>query len=70
MRKACLSSTQQIPYLTSIVTDCDQQEYTAEGEEQPLGNHAVYLKYTKVIEDLLERFLRQHGLDQEVGIVH
>ena len=52
------------------MTDCDQQEYTAEGEEQPLGNHAVYLKYTQLIEDLLERFLRQHGLDQEVGIVH
>ena len=31
--------------------------YVEEGEEQPLGNYDVYLKYTKLIEELLENFL-------------
>ena len=33
---------------------------------QPLGNHDIYLKYTKLIEDLLESFLSSHGIDHQV----
>ena len=37
-----------------------------EGEEQPLANYDVYLKYTRLIEGLLESFLESHGINQEV----
>ena len=40
--------------------------YVEEGEEQPLGNYDVYLKYTKLIEEQLETFLSGHGIDQQV----
>jgi hypothetical protein len=41
-----------------------------EGEEQPLGNYDIYLRYTKLIEDLLESFLSSHGIDQQVFSIH
>ena len=40
--------------------------YVEEGEDQPLGNYDVYLKYTKLIEEQLETFLSGHGIDQQV----
>jgi len=57
-------------FTSSVRAFVDQHEdgfgYVAEGEEQPLGNYDVYLKYTKLIEELLESFLSSHGMDHEV----
>eukprot|EP00288_Rhodomonas_lens_P005422 CAMPEP_0177727090 /NCGR_PEP_ID=MMETSP0484_2-20121128/20130_1 /TAXON_ID=354590 /ORGANISM="Rhodomonas lens, Strain RHODO" /LENGTH=144 /DNA_ID=CAMNT_0019239709 /DNA_START=15 /DNA_END=445 /DNA_ORIENTATION=- len=39
--------------------------FVEEGEEQPLSNYDLYLKYTNVIESQLEAFLKQHDVDHE-----
>ena len=71
MARARLEDFFSTPDFTSAVRAfVDEHEsafvYVEEGEEQPLGNYDLYLKYTKLIEELLENFLSGHGIDQQV----